>query len=96
MTIYIDEEFDADTLEDLRAQALAAADRAWRQAVEDEALWFYRQEAEKAGLLPRPAVNGLFDLVSVSSTDLWGKALAAEVAKGTALGKAIGRQLYWP
>lgn len=80
MTIYIDEEFEANTLADLRAQALAAADRAWRQAVEDEALWLYRQEAEKAGLLPKPAAEGsFFDLTDPTTKKAWERKLAAQV-----------------
>lgn len=80
-TIYIERDFDADTLTDLRRQALAVADEAWREAAADEALRLWREEGRKAGLLPEPA-KAPYDVTGVETLKLWEKAVAELVPTG--------------
>lgn len=77
--IYIDEDFNAATLEDLKRQVVAAAEEAWYRHVQDEALQTLRD------LTREPAPPGCYDLNDSSVADLWVKMVVEEISKPSKL-----------
>lgn len=71
MTVYIDEDFDAESLEELKEQVILAVENAWASEL---------AERERRELLPartRPSL-GYYDLATPETQKLWERKLVAE------------------
>lgn len=70
INVYLDEEIDADSIEELRAKAADLAEEAWR-----------REVAFRAELAARPASAAYEAIASAETVRLWGERMVAEVTR---------------
>lgn len=98
MSLYLDHEFEAETLDGVLQEAVRAAREAWFRQIEWEVELSYRDLAKvdvRAGrsdpkdhpsLAPGVFVDEPFDLTSTDLVDLWSRRLSEQVSQRSVLG----------
>lgn len=77
LTVYIDDDFTADNLDEFLRQVEAAARDRWYWAVQDRAMDSYRMMARDAGILP--PLSASYDLNNAETVEVWSRHLAEEL-----------------